>query len=358
MDGQLSEYHDKSGVYANGRWTERYRQTETYFSSVLAWKPLRNWGGAYSLDYVYHDFHETSPTELSAQRQSLLQSLTTTGSIGALQLSGKVLLSCYDNSISTGKAAKNAVRVSPSVGANWKLFRERVALRTFYKDIFRMPTFSENYYYRLGNPNLTPERTHQWGLGMTWETEVASWWPVMSISADVYQNAVKDKIVSIPVNMHLWKTVNVAKVHGQGWEWVMASRFHVDDKHALFVNANGTWQQTKDKSNAAWPDYNKQLAYLPHFSGTMSLAWENPWLNMSLSATGVSSRWSSHEHAKGTRLPGYSEWTCSVWRTVEIGGMRAGIKASIMNLFDRQYDIVTGYPMPDRAYRIVMNIPI
>lgn len=89
-------------------------------------------------------------------------------------------------------------------------------LRASYKDIFRVATFSENYFDRMGSRDLRPEKAQQYNIGITYQNNFTSWLPAISLTLDGYYNKVKDKIVAMPYNMFIWNMVNLGKV--EIWE--------------------------------------------------------------------------------------------------------------------------------------------
>ena len=61
-----------------------------------------------------------------------------------------------------------------------------------------MPTFNDLYYADMGNSQLSPERVTQYNLGFLYDHNSTSLISAARISADVYYNKVKDKIVAYP----------------------------------------------------------------------------------------------------------------------------------------------------------------
>ena len=86
------------------------------------------------------------------------------------------------------------------------------------------------------------------------------------------------------------------------------------------------------------------------------MGWENPWVNISLSAHGMSERWTTNEHAEGTRMGGFTELNVNLWRTIKWNRTLITLRGSILNLFDKQYDIVAHYPMPGRSWRLTAEV--
>ena len=60
-------------------------------------------------------------------------------------------------------------RLSPSISASYRLLEDHaLLLRASYREGFRMPTFNDLYYSRVGNRELEPEKSRQINLGLSW----------------------------------------------------------------------------------------------------------------------------------------------------------------------------------------------
>ena len=58
-------------------------------------------------------------------------------------------------------------------------------------------------------------------------------------------------------------------------------------------------------------------------------------------------------HATGTQLPAYTEWGVGAYREVKLPrGVRLNLRADVLNLFNKQYEIVRRYPMPGRHWKV------
>ena len=354
---QESRYVDVSNIYPDGAWRQDYWQREAYVSALVSCAPARNIGLSYAADYSYNSLNSNQKTNHDVSRHSLLQSMTMNYRLGRLRLSGRLLASLYFNEADGVTAARDVARLTPSVGASFQLLpREQLYVRLFYKDIFRVPTFTESYYYHLGNPDLSPERTHQLGAGLTFQKRISHTWTLLKITADAYYNQVKDKITSVPYNLYIWRTLNLGKVEAKGLDLTLENSVRPAKGHLLTLAGNCSMQHVVDKSESGSRSYNKQLAYVPRYSLCSSLAYENPWVNMAVSGTMVLDRYATHEHTPGTRLKGYFDWGMSFWRMFRMRSIKMEARADLQNMGNRQYELVAGYPMPGRSYRISLNI--
>ena len=59
-----------------------------------------------------------------------------------------------------------------------------------YKSTFRMPTFNDLYYLRMGNTGLRPEKAREYNVGLTWSGHLPWQQVFVSATVDGYYNDV------------------------------------------------------------------------------------------------------------------------------------------------------------------------
>lgn len=341
------DYHN--GIPSGGVRTERYIQREYYATASMLYLPTDNVDLSYSADFWRNTLTTTLTTNPDPCRNSFMQSLSARWQCGRLTLQGQLLHSAIDTD----------GHLSPALSAIMSLpagFRLRIAA----KEIFRMPTVTEMYYYHIGSQNLKPETTRQLNVGATWQVphSISDAGVDINASVDVYMNNVSQKIVAIPFNMFVWRFMNLEKVHGIGLDCLVNASWQMYPRHTLLMSVNYSLQSIQNIP--ANKDFsNMQIAYTPVHSGSSSLAWENPWANISTTLTFASETWTTNEHNRGTRIDGYVEWGASVYRTFRLYRSRRRVNSgnlnvalSMQNLLDHHYCIVAHYPMPGRNWKI------
>lgn len=353
-----SRYSDVNGKYPGGRIDQNYYQREAYASGALLWLPTTNWSIDYSADYAFNNLSSNLKTENHPWRHTILQSLSARFKTSRVTATARLLGSIYRNGSRDGTAARNASRLSPSVSVSVRPFAsQNLFVRASYKNIFRMPTFNESYFFHYGSPTLSPETTDQFNIGVTWQTAPAAWLPNLTITADGYVNHVKDKIVAVPYNMFVWTVVNLDKVRGLGADITLSADFVPARGHSLLFAANYSYQRVEPRIPGS-RDFGRQVAYIPLNSGGASASYENPWLNLTFSATGTSARYATNENLAGTRIAGYIEAGLSFYRSFRVGRCSIEPKFDIINLFDKNYAVIARYPMPGRSYRAGIKIEL
>lgn len=346
-----SIYHDP--LTPNNYNDASYWQREAYTSVAVLYVPSESWAFDYSGDLAFNNLNGSAERTVSNNpfRLSLLQSLTAKYHSGRLTALARLLHSVYLNESKGGPSARNMRKLSPSVSLSYKLLEdEELLLRASYKNIFRSPTFNESYYFHYGSTDLLPETTDQLNLGVTWLRESDQWGVNMTL--DGYYNHVNDMIVAVPYNMFIWTCVNVGKVNVLGADVTVQASRQLAEGHSLQLSGSYSYQQAENRTNSESPYYGNQIAYIPKHSGSAAVGWDNPWANLSVHLTGVSSRWANNQHYEGTEIEGYWDMGLTVYRHFRWKDQCLEARMDVKNVLNKQYEIVRFYPMPGRSWQV------
>ena len=241
-------------------------------------------------------------------------------------------------------------RLSPYLSAMYAL-GEGTTLRLFYKETFRTPSFGELYFFQSLPRNLRPECAHQLNLGIT---HSGAYQPInlstYQLTLDAYYNRVTDKIVARPGhNMYYWSMENLGTVDIIGVDATANFQFSIFN-----FQLNYSFQHAVDHSQPGSKVYGHQIIYTPRHSGGASLRWEHPWVNLGATAMIVGERYSGAQNSDATRLPAYCDIGLSADRSFDLRLGTLTLRASLLNLFDTQYEVVRSYPMMGRNWRLAV----
>lgn len=345
----------KDGSYSDGIKDADYWQREIYSSACILYTPFVDWAFSYAADYSFNNMNSSLSTDTRPYRHTILQSATIKYKTSRISIIGKLLYSLYFNDAQYGKSAKNLRKLSPSLSMSYKIFNDKnIYVRASYKNIFRSPTFNESYFYHFGSTDLLPETTDQYNIGFTFLKNVSNN-TSLKITLDGYMNHVKDKIVAVPYNMFIWTNVNIGKVKVLGFDATANLSYKFSDRHSLIFTTSYSLQSAKNRTNPDSPYYGYQIAYTPLHSGSVSLCYENPWVNVTLHGTGMSSRSANNEHYEDSNIPGFFDTGITLFRSFKVLKNEITLKGDIKNLFNKQYEIVKAYPMPGISYQFSIN---
>ena len=345
-----SSYRDP--LIPNGVYDADYWQREAYTSAAVLYALSEQWAFDYSADYSFNNLNSSASQTVNSRpyRHTVLQSLTAKYRGHRLTALARLLYSLYLNDTKTGASAHNMRRLSPSLSLSYRLLEDHdLLLRASYKNIFRAPTFNESYYYHYGSPDLLPESTDQYNIGLTNNIHCSIF--NVQWTLDGYYNHVKDMIVAVPYNMVIWTCVNVGKVQVLGADITANATCDISEGHQLQLSGSYSYQQAENRTNTDSPYYGNQIAYVPRHTGSLAIGWVNPWVSFSLHGSGISSRWANNNHYEGSEIDGYWDTGLTAYHTFSWGEQQLEARLDVKNLFDQQYEIVHFYPMPGRSWQ-------
>ena len=271
-----------------------------------------------------------------------------------LRASAGVVCTYINEYLQTGEAPADRCRLSPMLGLSWN-FHRNLRLRAGFKEGFRAPTFNDLYYARVGNVGLRPEIARQCNLGLTFGRTCR--WGALDVTADAYHNFIKDKIVAVPT-MFIWKMRNVGQVSMYGVDMTSSVLWKVC--RTLSVRASGNWslQYALDVTDSDSKTFHHQIPYTPRHCGSGYLSLESPWLDLSYRVTAVGVRYSSGQNLPSNAMQAYADHSLVVSRTFQVGrrgGHDIYIGVEGLNLSGENYEVIHGYPMPGRHFRLTLR---
>lgn len=347
-----SRYTDRGGQYPGGLLDQYYLQRETYIAAALLWLPMDGLAVDYSADWVYQNLGSNLPTDTRPFRNTVMQSLTARYTFKRLTATARLLHTLYlDRSSDDSSFKADAQRFSPSLSISVRPMEERdLYFRTSYRNIFRSPTFNELYFDHYGTINLKPESADQWNIGATWRTSGGTVLKHLEITTDGYINLVSNKIVAVPFSLFKWTMTNLGKVRIFGLDATLNTEFAISSRHSILLVANYSYQRVQPRTDPVMLDWMKQVAYTPLNSGSGSVSWLNPWVSVVIHGNATSARYTTSSNLPDTRIAGYADIGLTLFHTFTIRGHSLELRADITNLTDKQYQIVSRYPMPGRNW--------
>ena len=349
-----NKYEDYNIKYTNGRKEELNSQDEYYASATINWQPLRWLSMSLAEDAAFNKLRTTVNGSPNPLRFTSLTALAAKLRIGRLTAEGNMVMTYATESLTESekyslKTPDDRKHLSPSLSLSWRILpEEALYIRALYKSTFRMPTFNDLYYLQIGNTSLRPEKAHEYGIGITWNSRRTGCLKYIAFTADGYHNNVTDKIVAFP-STYIWKMVNFGKVEIWGMDATVATEVDIARKTCAVLSASLSFQDAQDKTPGS-ATYGSQLPYTAKVSGGISLILNTPWLTVGYSATGQGKRYSMAQNIREYQLPAYMEHSVSISRRFDLGNSsNINLQLSVNNITDEQYEIIKYYPMPGRS---------
>ena len=342
--------------FEGGMYQDFHTQNEYYLSASAEYKPADGLSIALAQDGIINKLKSTIGGCPFPTRYTSLTALSARWRHGILTANGTLSGTYVTEHVKSGDKPEDLKRLIPSLALSVQPWSsEMLFFRAMYKSTFRTPSFNDLYYDRIGNRTLRPERANEYDLGVTWSR---SFFPAMdyfSVTFDGYFNNVNDKIVAFPTT-YAWKMANFGKVHITGIDITLATAFSLPYNVNLALSAAYTWQRALDLTDKSSKNYKAQLPYTPEHSGNAGVTVKTPWLTLGYSLVGVGKRYYLAQNIPVNEIAGYVEQTLTLGHEFKFEKCRLGLRGEIINLADKQYDVIKYYPMPGRSWRLVANV--
>lgn len=346
-------YLNPDVVTVDGLQENNYYQQEVYLSLANKLALTKYWDLVLSADYQWNKLNADLYRFRYPVRHTILTALATQLRLEKLDVQASLLSTLKYDKTKQGPEDPDRNELTPTVMLSWQPFDQKeFRVRSFYKSIFRMPTFNDLYYTFYGFDILKPEYTKQYDLGFTYlkayEHKRLS---QFSIQADAYYNRVKNKIAAVPSNNQArWSVVNLGLVEIKGADVNIQSAWNFSKDLSVGSGLTYTYQDAVDADHHS-PSYGDQIPYIPIHSGSFlaNAAYRNFSLNYSFIYTGERYNQSTNDIYNYVR-PWYTHDAAVQYRT-RWHKRELRVTAEVNNLLNQDYAVIENFPMPGRNYR-------
>lgn len=349
-----NKYMDWGSQYSNGVNREVNRQDECYGSATLGWNIVKTWSMALAADVSYNKLRNNIyvNTDGVVPQPSRLTSITAfslKGHPGRFMIDASLAYTYASEHVAYGKAPDDKRRLTPSLSLSYRLLPSApFYARAMVKNVFRVPTFNDLYYRRLGNIYLKPEKACECGGGLSYETHYKNL-RLFTLTIDGYYNNVKDKIVAFP-STYVWHMANYGNVDILGVDMTAGVLLTLGSKASLQCSAASTFLHAVDKTNKSSQSYDNQLPYTPKWSGSGNVVLTTKWLNIGYSVVMQHVRYSMAQNKPEYRMHAFWDHSLALSRAFKFGKMSLDASVKATNITNAQYEIIQYYPMPGREW--------
>ncbi len=352
-------YHNQAGYEEN-----RYFQNEFYGSATVLFRALEHLSFSVSSDGFVNNLHVQFENESLTNsfpepvRRSLLTVAAAKYVTNHILATGSLLSTFVSDKAKTDGNPKHYNRLSPYISFAYKPFNTiDLRFRTFYKNIFRLPTFNDMYYARVAKPDLKPENTNQFNIGFTFSNIKSNQIASFTITADYFNNKIQDKIVVVPAkNLYYWSATNLGEVSISGVDLNAETVFKLSKTNKLLLSGAYNFQSAIDVTNPENNTYGHQIPYTPRVSGSARASLETKFGDLSYSLLWSGARYAGYQNYAENRLPGYTDQNISYSKPFHIKELALNCKIEMLNIFNENYAVIRYYPMPGRSIRASISM--
>ncbi|MCS7052392.1 MAG: TonB-dependent receptor plug domain-containing protein [Ignavibacterium sp.] len=237
-------------------------------------------------------------------------------------------------------------------GVNIKPFDDNdLRLRSNIGNNFRAPTFNDLYWKEAGNKNLLPEKSVNKELGILYKFNY-----LFDISFDITYTHIKadNKIVWLPARNFIWKPVNIASSTSENFLITLSIQKKIDDKINLDFdigyNMINSIKTSEDFTND--PTKGKQFPHLPKHSFKSNLSFKYDLITLNLFYSHNYKRFSDFENLKPVNPINLIDG--NIIFDLNLFDIELKFKFEVNNLLNFDYQIISGYPMPLRNYKLTL----
>ena len=232
---------------------------------------------------------------------------------------------------------------SPKLGFNVRIIRKwDTRLRASYGKNFRMPTFNDLYDVWLGNPALRPEHSECYDIGVETALDRSRHHTIQITYFDI---STLDRILPNA----LYYPVNIPRVQSTGVEGRYDLKSPNNELDAFAdMTFNAASRQSTDSTNG------KQLLYIPKAVCSIGISTRFLGLYLSISEMYTSKRFMNENESAW--LPDYWLTDFNISTVIPFNPIRLNVRTEVSNVLDKDYQVLPGYPMPGRTFRLTLGV--
>jgi len=254
-----------------------------------------------------------------------------------------------DKNVPTGK-----------MGVNIKPFEKTdLSFKSSFGNNFRAPSFDDLYWKDLGNRDLKPEKSVSFDGGFFYGFNFIG---RNEIEFSYFNVNTTDRIVWTPGKDNIWRPVNIGRVVSNGIDASIRSRADLSKKFKVLFSFNYNYANSTKKNEdfPGDPSYNKQMLYIPKefFKSsvmfnylTSSKVIKFVSLNAFYTYSGL--RYMNPDNS--VYVPYYQLLDANLGIGFSIFDTQADLKFDVNNILNQDYQVIAGYPMPLRNYRLQIS---
>jgi vitamin B12 transporter len=230
-------------------------------------------------------------------------------------------------------------------------------LRAFYKDVFRMPTFNEQYFFAIVQTrNIKPEDARQFDAGLTYGKGFDGIFNYIGLTADGYFNRVTNKIITLPnQNLAISSVLNLGRVDITGADAAIKALFQLNARWKAVFNGSYTYQHALDVTHSGTAP---QIPYTPQNSFAVNAGVYNKHWGFYYNQMYSSSRYYIDDNSPEYNIAGFAVSDVTAVYNFLIKNKPLNLSGGINNVFNTSYAIVRSFPMPGRSVKLSMQITI
>lgn len=247
----------------------------------------------------------------------------------------------------------NDLILSGRIGVNIKpIKKENFHIRSTIGNNFRAPTFNELYWVYGGNPELKPEKSYNIDAGL-----IYSFYAFFKNTVEVKYTHIEsfDKILWKPLNEIIWSPQNISSALSNNYSVsINLNKFLKDYEVSLYADYTRTASRKNNEDFEDDPSYGKQLPYIPIESSKINLNFSYKIIGFNLFYSFLGKRFINSDNS--VFLPGVDIFDGNIFLKFSFLNYEIIPRFEVNNIFNTDYQIIAGYPVPLRNFKLSIQI--
>lgn len=240
------------------------------------------------------------------------------------------------------------------LGINLKPFKQdNFSIKTNFGKNFRAPSFNDLYWKNSGNENLKPEKSFNAEMGFYY-----FFYEFLNAQIDfsyTYILAV-NKIVWSPQSNGFWSPQNIAKSVSNNLSFnIQLSKTISND---LKFNVNAGLQLVNSKKTSENykndPTKNKYVPYIPLQSTNINFSVQQKLFEINIFYSCIGKRY--FDFVNAILMKPFDLIDANISYKLSLFNVNTKLRFEVNNLFNKDYEIISGYPMPLRYFNLTLLI--
>lgn len=227
------------------------------------------------------------------------------------------------------KHEKYGSEISPKLALNYNLNNNLNFVAAAGKS-FRPPTYMDLYYPGFSNPDLEPEKADSYEIGLKYNDQFCS------REITLYKREISDMISPNPIS-YLPENIDSALIRGLEF----STKRNIKDLEIAF---NYNYLDAENKSTK------EQIGDMPYHKYNLNFSYQinnDNLISLKNSYTGE-----RKDYISGAEMSSYLISNLIYNRNLS---QKTNLSIEVKNLFDKEYEVVDGYPMPGRNFMLNLS---
>ena len=227
--------------------------------------------------------------------------------------------------------------------------QKNIGIKINASKTYRQPTLNELYWINGGNPNLKPEQGYDFdgGIELKHQTSHLN----ISIETTYFNRHTTDWIIWLPNSKGSSSPINIPQVYSRGAETKTKINYQTKNTAiTLLVNTSYVLSTNQKQLNENDKSVGRQLVYTPRYNGNASIICQHKSFGVLINQSYTGYRFTSSDNTSWL----YPYYICNIKTnySLKTQSVYFDVFASVNNVFNKNYKVVSSNPMPMRNYEI------